>query len=278
MPRGTTTYPPQITYEGGGLMCGSAATQWVILCLLGMLPTCTEQQMDDIMLRARNMHLQICLRLGGPGAVPYMLQQHEVLDNCEDLPDGLMRNEFFGAASEKNLCMFMFDIMSDCISFRSLPAKIIPSSGMLFTARDHTSAVFCDAAGTFFVFDSGVASVQRVSVDDLVAALDAAHYKVVDFSATLLSFGWTCQNCAEAGLETVNPADATRCSVCGEPRVRKSMRSASIASGSCLSTGTAAPPQQEHPAGRKRRNGNRKRKSPCDEEGCSTAKIPKQTT
>ena len=189
MPRGTTTYPPQITYEGGGLMCGSAATQWVILCLQGMLPTCTEQQMDDIMLRARNMHLQICLRLGGPGAVPYMLQQHEVLDNCEDLPDGLRRTELFGTASEETLWQGMFMSMSDCISLRSLPAKIRPSSGMLFTAGGHTSAVFRDAAGTFFVFDSAVASVEHVSVEhELVRALNTAHYTVQDFHATLLSF------------------------------------------------------------------------------------------
>ena len=183
-----TMYPPQAAYEGGGFMCTAVATQWVIHCLQGREPACSEQQMCAIMRRGRDIHMQICSRLRGSGTVPYMLQQHEVLDNCEDLPDGLMRNEFFGAASEKNLCMFMFDIMSDCISFRSLPAKIIPSSGMLFTARDHTSAVFCDAAGAVFVFDSAVASVQRVSVDELVRVLNAAHYTVQDFHATLLSF------------------------------------------------------------------------------------------
>ena len=47
--------------------------------------------------------------------------------------------------------------------------------------------------------------------------------------------GWTCQNCSGAGLETVHPADATRCSVCENPRVRKRMHSASIASDSSIS-------------------------------------------
>ena len=257
-PRATAWYPPQSTYAGGGLMCTAVAAQWVRNCFRGMQPMCTTQQMEAIMRKG----LDKC-----------MLTQDEALESI-GLTIGLARREIFGAANEEHLPRGS----ADCVSFYSLPAEITPNSGMLFTSRNHTSAVFCDAAGTFFVFDSGVASIQRVSVDDLVAALDAAHYKVVDFSATLLSFGWTCQNCAGAWLETVNPADATRCSVCGEPRVRKSMRSASIASGSCLSTGTAAPPQQEHPAGRKHRNGNRKRKSPCDEECCSTAKIPKQTT
>jgi len=49
--------------------------------------------------------------------------------------------------------------------------------------------------------------------------------------------GWTCQECIRVGLETVNPADATRCSVCEEPRLRK-LRSLSIASGSMSVSGS----------------------------------------
>ena len=59
----TTTYRPQSAYQGGGLMCTSAATQWSIRCLGGMQPMCTDQQMVAIMCRAREIHVQTCSRL-----------------------------------------------------------------------------------------------------------------------------------------------------------------------------------------------------------------------
>ena len=63
---------------------------------------------------------------------------------------------------------------------------------MLFTAHGHTLAVFCDAAGNIFVFDSAVAYVRRVSRDELVMVLDTVHRTDQAFeynsTATLLSF------------------------------------------------------------------------------------------
>ena len=181
------TYKPQFDYQGGRLMCTAASAEWATGCLQGMPPACTDQQMDTIMRRARDMHLQICLRLGGPGAAPFMLKQDEVLDNMV-LPDGLTRTEIFVAASEKHLP----PDVPNLIGLPWLPARITPRSGMLFTAHGHTLAVFCDAAGNIFVFDSAGAYVRRVSRDELVMVLDTVHRTDQAFeynsTATLLSF------------------------------------------------------------------------------------------
>ena len=198
----TITYLPQSAYEDGGLMCTAVATQWSIRCLGGMQPMCTDRQMDTIMCRGRDIHVQTCSCLRGPAAAPFMLKQDEVLDNMV-LPDGLTRTEIFVAASEKHLP----PDVPNLIGLPWLPARITPRSGMLFTAHGHTLAVFCDAADNIFVFDSAVAYVRRVSRDELVMVLDTVHRTVQTFAfnstATLLSFDVAAPSDKESKFEDV---------------------------------------------------------------------------
>jgi hypothetical protein len=170
-------YASQYTYATE-LICTSVAMHWVMACHTNsMHPACSPQQMDAIMRhglqrhRAVRAHCDTAARNG-------LLQIHEVLECCP-LPARFVHRELHGCVGRdpdpevREFCVALHEL-GRLLEHATDSKANGAATGVLFTARGHTTALFAGNHGLFH-FDSAVAQVREIRASEVSAVLRIAH-------------------------------------------------------------------------------------------------------
>jgi hypothetical protein len=166
-----TVYNSQFSYTSE-LVCTSVSMHWVMACHSEMHPVCTREQMQGIMEHGLRIHL--ALRAEWPAELlrERRVQTHELLQRYP-LPARFECLELHGCVGHvPDQEMAGFCVALDDLERHLRQAGMV--TGMLFTARGHTTALFAGRHGVFH-FDSAVATVDGIELRDVAGVLKKAH-------------------------------------------------------------------------------------------------------
>jgi hypothetical protein len=163
-------YASQFTYTSE-LICTSVAMHWVLFCYTHLHPVCSQAHMDLVMNEGLRRHRAVRAHSDTAGRNG-LLQIHEVLECCP-LPERFVHLELHGCVGRdpdpevQEFCVALHDL-------GRLLQSTTKATGVLVTARAHTTALFAGRHGLFH-FDSAVAEVRGIRYSDIPAVLRIAH-------------------------------------------------------------------------------------------------------
>jgi hypothetical protein len=173
------TYASQQTYENGTLACSSIALHWALACLHEFVhPMCTEKQMRQLFLHSISIHKEVAGKLENRSND--MLMITDIIDNL-GLP---LHTKYVDVHFHVNDDWDM-EPATDFLVLHAheIANMMTPQSALVFTYSNHTQAIYSNANGKLYFFDSLPAIVKHIDRDILTTQLFSSEVLSVDFVA-----------------------------------------------------------------------------------------------
>lgn len=171
---GSVRYPSQTSFSQGQLACGSIAYHWALACVHNFCkPTPSQNNMSELMEHAIDVHTKVVAKTGHS-----MLMLSDLLQHL-GMPLNTTCREIFVMGDLTVESEQQDDVieLEDCIicPISHLQKCMQQHSALVFTANQHTTALFLDKSENLLCFDSLSGVVLKKTLPDMTRVLVAFH-------------------------------------------------------------------------------------------------------